>query len=565
MTDSSRQVRSPLRRKLLWLAAVRVMTVTILLGSGALVQLRTPDLWPVTPFFFLVGLSYALTATFLLIRARVERCRWLIDLQLATDAVVISAVVLLTGGVSSYFSILYALPIIGASILQFRRGGLLVGSLSALLYATVVVGQYQGLFDFLVTAWPAIGQSPLPPWTLACYMAGLDIFGFLAVAVFRGYLAERLRTADASLARASTEIADLQAFNQHVIESLTSGLATTDQHGHVLTFNGAATHITGLAGEEAFGRRAFELLQLPPAFERALEGTVKGSRRADLRFTRPGGRQIELGLSAAPLITPDGRAGFLFLFQDVTETRRLQRKAAAQERLAAVGEMAAGIAHEIRNPLASMSGSIQILRQELPLSAEQAQLMDIVLRESGRLNDTIKSFLAYARPQQISSRRFDLSRAVNDTALLLRHGPEFGEGHQIQVHVPEVPVWVEADEDQIRQVVWNLATNGLRAMPGGGILALEVQVGAEDAMTLSVRDEGVGMPPDELDSMLQPFHGTFAQGTGLGLAIVHRIVSDHGGEMQVTSVPDAGTTVRVRLPAPTAAPSTARRPPTGVQ
>ncbi|MDP7691701.1 MAG: ATP-binding protein, partial [Vicinamibacterales bacterium] len=413
--------------------------------------------------------------------------------------------------------------------------------------------------------WPAIGQSPLPPWTLACYMAGLDIFGFLAVAVFSGYLAERLRTADASLARASTEIADLQAFNQHVIESLTSGLATTDQHGHVLTFNGAATHITGLAGEEAFGRRAFELLQLPPAFERALEGTVKGSRRADLRFTRPGGRQIELGLSAAPLITPDGRAGFLFLFQDVTETRRLQRKAAAQERLAAVGEMAAGIAHEIRNPLASMSGSIQILRQELPLSAEQAQLMDIVLRESGRLNDTIKSFLAYARPQQISSRRFDLSRAVNDTALLLRHGPEFGEGHQIQVHVPEVPVWVEADEDQIRQVVWNLATNGLRAMPGGGILALEVQVGAEDAMTLSVRDEGVGMPPDELDSMLQPFHGTFAQGTGLGLAIVHRIVSDHGGEMQVTSVPDAGTTVRVRLPAPTAAPSTARRPPTGVQ
>ena len=551
-----------LRRKLLWLVGMRFVTVTILLGSGVQVQLRTPGLWPVGPFFFLVVFSYALAVTFVLTVPLAERRRWLIDVQLAADAVVISAAVLLTGGVSSYFSALYALPIIGASILQFRRGGLLVGALSALLYAGVVVGQYQGASELLGAWWPAISQLPRPPGTLAFYMAGLDIFGFLAVAVFSGYLAERLRSADASLARASSEIADLQAFNEHVIESLTSGLATTDRHGRVLTFNGAAENITGHRAEDVLGRRIFDLLQLSPAFAVSLDAKEEGSRRADLRFTTPGGRQLEVGLSAAPLITPGGRAGFLFVFQDITETRRAQRKAAVQDRLAAVGEMAAGIAHEIRNPLASMSGAIQILRQELPLSAEQGQLMDIVLRESERLNDTITSFLAYARPQRISSRRFDLRRAVNDTALLLRHGPESCGGHSIRVDVPRAPVWFEADEGQMRQIVWNLATNGLRAMPDGGGLVLGLQAEEAGCVALKVRDEGVGIVPEELDSMLQPFQGSFAQGTGLGLAIVHRIVSDYGGEIQVTSAPDVGTTVCVRLPVPTA--TQAERPPARV-
>ena len=562
--SKSSDTGASLRRKLFWLIGVRVVTVTILLGSGVLVQLRTPGLWRVGPFFFLVGLSYALAAAFLLTLPLVERRRWLIDLQLGTDAVVISAVVLLTGGVSSYFSTLYALPIIGASILQYRRGGLLVASLSALLHTGVVVGQYQGAFQFLETRWSAIGQLARPPVTLAFFMAGLDIFAFLAVGVLSGYLAERLRSADASLARASSEIADLQAFNQHVIEGLTSGLATTDRHGRVLTFNGAAEEITGHQVADVLGRRIFELLAFPPVFEASLDGMEKGSRRADLRFTTPDGRQIEIGLNAARLVMPGGQTGFLYLFQDVTETRRLQRKSAVQERLAAVGEMAAGIAHEVRNPLASMSGSIQILRQELPLNAEQAQLMDIVLRESERLNDTITSFLAYARPLRVSSQRVDLRRALNDTALLLRHSPESADHHQIRVDVPEAPVWFEADEGQIRQVVWNLATNGIRAMPDGGDLVLALRTEAVGTVTLSVRDEGVGIPPGELDSMLEPFRGTFRQGTGLGLAIVHRIVSDYAGEIQVTSAPHAGTTVCIRLPAPTASSSPAGRSPAPV-
>jgi signal transduction histidine kinase len=197
-----------------------------------------------------------------------------------------------------------------------------------------------------------------------------------------------------------------------------------------------------------------------------------------------------------------------------------------------------------------MSGSIQILRQELPLSSEQSQLMDIVLRESERLNNTIRSFLAYARPQRFAIERFDVRRALNDTALLLRNSSEVHERHQVEVEVPAGELWYEADEGQIKQIIWNLATNGLRAMPDGGRLRLIGSLEpASDGVVITVQDEGVGIPAEELDSLFQPFRGTFPKGSGLGLAIVHRIVTDYNGEIQVSSRPGAGTTVSVRLPA----------------
>jgi two-component system sensor histidine kinase PilS (NtrC family) len=294
------------------------------------------------------------------------------------------------------------------------------------------------------------------------------------------------------------------------------------------------------------------VLQLPRQLLSALDGKLETvPSRIEVRYRPADGRgDLEMGLSATHLETPGGRAGLLFTFQDVTNFKKLERDAAIQSRLAAVGEMAAGIAHEIRNPLASMSGSIQILRHELPLSTEQEQLMDIVLRESERLNTTIRSFLAYARPLHFQIARFDVRRALNDTALLLRNSAEVCEAHLIEVDVPPHELWYEADEGQIKQIVWNLATNGLRAMPQGGHLRLLGAVDqASDGVVLTVKDEGIGIPAEELDNLFQPFHGRFAKGSGLGLAIVHRIVSDYNGEIQVSSPAGQGTTVSVRLPA----------------
>jgi two-component system sensor histidine kinase PilS (NtrC family) len=452
---------------------------------------------------------------------------------------------------------LYVLPIIAASTIQFRRGGLLVATLSTVLYGGLVLAQYLAVQGLRTDPWLSSASVVLPPGSVARYTVALNVFGFFAVALLSGSLADSLRSADAQLEQASSEIADLQALNQHVIDSLPSGLATTDQSHRILTFNRGAETITGVPARLAVGRPIDDVLQLPPAVLQSIQDDLreKDARRHEFRYRADNNRgDLEIGLTATHLETPGGRAGLLFIFQDVTAIKKLERDVAIQQRLAAVGEMAAGIAHEIRNPLASMSGSIQILRQELPLSSEQEQLMDIVLRESERLNTTIRSFLAYARPQRFQIARFDVRRALNDTALLLRNSAEVREGHEILVDLPSSELWYEADEGQIKQIVWNLATNGLRAMPDGGRLYLVGALeSASDGVVLTVRDEGIGIEPSELDALFQPFHGSFAKGSGLGLAIVHRIVSDYNGEIQVSSQPGSGTTVSVRLPARTAA------------
>jgi len=545
---------SAIRAKLLWLIAGRAAVVTLLLGSAILIRIKFPGAvaFPIDPFFVLIGLTYALTSIYALTLKYSVRRRWFVDVQLGCDAVIISAIVYLTGGVASYFSFssLYALPIIAASTIESRRGGFMVAVLSALLYGGLVLGQYTGV------ALPGVVEYELlPPLRVAIFTVGLNVFGFLAAASLAGYLAENARRADERLAQASTQLAGLQALSQHVIDSLLSGLAATDLEGRILTFNRAAETITGIPASQAIGSAVQDVLQLPGEFEEVFGPRERrpGLPRVEFDFTRATGASIELGVSTALLLTPSGESGFLITFQDVTESRKHEREARVQQRLAAVGEMAAGIAHEIRNPLASMSGSIQILRQELPLTSEQAQLMDIVLRESDRLNDTIRSFLAYARPQRGGAARVDVRKVITDTARLLQNNAELSEAHQIEVDVPEDEAWYDADENQIRQIVWNLATNAIRAMPKGGTLKLAAAVrrmGPEGSgdVVISVEDQGVGIAAKDLDVIFQPFRGAFERGTGLGLSIVHRIVSDYGGEVHVTSQPGAGTRVDVTLP-----------------
>jgi two-component system, NtrC family, sensor histidine kinase PilS len=540
-----------LRAKLLWLIAGRAAVITLLLGSAILIRIKFPGAFPIEAFFVLIGMTYALTAVYGASLKYFERHSWLVDVQLGCDAVIVSAIVYITGGVSSYFSSLYTLPIIAASTIQSRRGGMMVGVLSTLLYGGLVLAQYYGAGFFPVVTDYAL----LPPSRVAIFTVGLNIFGFFAVAVLSGHLAENVRRAGEQLVETSNQLADLQAFSQHVIDSLTSGLATTDIDGRVLTFNRAAEAITRVTAADAVGRSIADVLQFPRDLD-GLFGAREGRPklpRVEVAFTRADAVDIELGLSTALLLTPRGETGFLFTFQDVTESRKQDREARVQQRLAAVGEMAAGIAHEIRNPLASMSGSIQILRQELPLTAEQSQLMDIVLRESDRLNETIRSFLAYAKPQRLSTARVDVRQIITDTACLLQNNAELSEAHQIDVDVPSEPAWYVADENQIRQVVWNLATNGVRAMPKGGKLRLSLarrdgDASSQGEMVIRVEDQGVGIAPEELDGIFQPFRGAFERGTGLGLAIVHRIVSDYGGEVHVTSERGAGTRVEVTLP-----------------
>jgi two-component system, NtrC family, sensor histidine kinase PilS len=544
---------SSMRQRLLWLIAARAAAVGLLLGSAVLIQIKAPGSFPVDPFFFLLGVTFALTVLYVMVLNQAEKRAWIVHAQLLADTLIVSAIVYLTGGINSYFASLYALPIIAASVVRSWRGGMVIWAAGSALYGAIALLQYAGAGALF----PGQAIEALPADRVALYRLGLNVFGLFAIAALTGYLAEGLQRADAQLERASTALADMQAFSRHIVDSLASGLVTADTAGTIITFNRTAEAITGVPAADAAGRAAAAVLQLPPALAGLFGPAEERPRqtRVEYDYTRGDGHQIEVGLSAAPLMTPRGQTGFILTFQDVTESRRVEREARVQQRLAAVGEMAAGIAHEIRNPLASMSGSIQILRQELPLTEEQRQLMDIVIRESERLNDTIRSFLEYARPQRQAMRHMDVRTVITDTATLLQNSSERHDVHRIVVRVPSDEVPFQADEGQIRQIVWNLATNGLRAMPEGGQLTLAVCPPGDGGahVEISVADEGVGIAAEEIDGVFQPFRGGFSHGTGLGLSIVHRIVSDYAGEIGVTSTKGAGTTVRVRFPVAAAA------------
>jgi len=542
-------MQQTLRRRLAALIAIRLVVATVLLGSAVVVQLREPDASAIHPFFFLIGLTYVVSLGFIGSLRFVERFPWLTDVHFAIDAMLVSAVVLLTGGVQSFFTILYMLLIVAASAMQFRRGGLQIAGLSTILFVGVVMAQYLHAEGYLALPSYVIATG-LPPVNVAQYSVALNAFGFFVVAVLSGSLAERARLGEQQLEEATEEIADLQAFNQYVLDNLVSGLTTADADNRIVTFNRSAMMITGRSGALPIGKPVVDVLQLPGTFAADMTRDLVRVRsmRIDYQYRRDDGRTIEVGLSAAALPLPDGSRGYVYTFQDVTDVKRFEQNARLQQRLAAVGEMAAGIAHEIRNPLASMSGSMQMLKQELPLSTDQAQLMDIVLKESERLNQTMKSFLAYARPQRLSLQQLDLRALAQETAMLLRNSTEVDDSHNIEVEPATQPVMIEADESQIRQIIWNLATNGLRAMPEGGMLRLSAVAEGSNA-TLCVEDEGVGIPPEEVEKIFQPFRGSFGKGTGLGLAIVHRIVTDYDGDIEVKPRSGGGTIFRVMFPA----------------
>ncbi len=538
----------PRTAALTWLAGLRALVAVALLaplaaftaGQGQFSQAAWLALLPLVP----------LVSSGLGLLAGAHASSGLLAVQFAADAVVVLAVTWSTGGLFSAYTPLMLLPVLAASVIGGRGAGLRTAAVLGVGVCVMGAAQYGWLPVPAVMLAP-LRRGPLPLAALAGYTVAANVGGAVAVALLVGHLSESLTRTDADLARATSSLADLTTLSQRVIDSMAGGLIVSDAHGAVVLFNRTAEAITGWRADQVLGRPMESVLPLPLVAESDRGLPV----RLESTFTRVDGGVIEIGATVAPLLALGGqRAGQLVTFQDLTLINQKEAERQRQERLAAVGEMAAGIAHEIRNPLASMSGSIQLLRKELDLRDDQAQLLDIVLRESQRLDQTIRNFLAYAGPQRVTRARVDVARLVREVAALLeRQREDTAPSVDIVVEAPE-QAHHDVDEAQIRQVIWNLASNGLKAMPEGGSLHLAVGTTADaagvPALRLSVRDEGIGMQPADVERMFQPFQSGFRQGTGLGLAIVRRIVTDHGGRVAVQSSPGEGTEVSIVLPAP---------------
>ncbi len=464
-------------------------------------------------------------------------------IQFTGDLLVITGLVYYFGGASSVFSILYLIVITEASVFLRRQAGVYIASFAWLLYAAVVYATTQGW------AAQATSDMALEPSALRLgYYLVIHLVGFYAVAFLTAHLARNVARAEEALVQKGERLAELRVAYRDVIESIPSGLMTTDTSGVVTSANLAAQDILLRPLEQLIGRHVYELGLFDEQTWRTLCGGAGQAARnrfdADYRLED---RKLTIGYTLSTLSGGGQMAGFILIFQDLSEWRRLQEEHRLQERMAAVGQMASGLAHEIGNPLAAISGSVQMLSSGVSEDSPKSKLLNIILKESQRLDRTIKGFLQFARPKHAASVRFDVAALVAENVELLRNSNEVGVEHDIELELEPESVYLVGDRDQISQIFWNLTRNSLRAMSDGGRLRIVGQL-VDGRYYLEFVDTGCGMTAEEKERMFHPFRSYFDSGTGIGMAIVYRIVKEHDGQVYVESQPAKGTRVRVELP-----------------
>lgn len=464
-------------------------------------------------------------------------------IQFFGDLVLITGLVYYLGGAASPFSLLYLIVIAVASTMLRRRAGVIVASVAFLLYAAMIVSLF---FGWLRPAFPA--QEEVSTWRLA-YSLSVHFFGFYAVALLTYYLAHNVTRAERELEEKSEHLADLQVVHRDVIQSINSGLLTTDLDGVITSANHAGLDILQKPEASLVGAPIQQsgLFSAEQWVEVTAASEQTGRLRSEVELA-PGGETRYVGFSISRLADAFGNhRGYIVIFQDLTRWRRMQEELRIKDRMVAVGELAAGLAHEIGNPLAAISGSVQMLSGSVHGDASQRKLIDILLKESLRLDRTIKGFLRFARPRERSSVTFDIARLLSENFELLRNSEEVSERHRLDLDLDPPSVRLFADPDQVSQIFWNLARNALRAMPDGGVLRIAGRLGG-DCYRLSVIDTGRGMSEEQRANLFHPFQSFFDGGTGIGMAIVYRIVQEHSGRLRVDSRPGGGTTITVELP-----------------
>jgi two-component system sensor histidine kinase PilS (NtrC family) len=531
--------------KLGWLIAGRLVTALLLSVFGTIWTRAGESQQTINKSLILLTIVAALTILYAVAFRVSKNILLQARLQLAADALLVTWLVWTTQTIQSPYIALYIVIIALSSLFLGPRGALITSVLCAVAFTACALAITGILGPTTSTRLIGGSLSQTVQWV------GLFDVSFFVVGLLSARLAERQSRSDVRLQAAKQSLANLRALHERIVASIRSGVVTTDLAGRIYTFNAAAEEITGYTEEAIRGEDASVLFgNLKDQIALTLRSLESGetSPRFEASCNTAEGMRVRLGFSISPLSTESGETtGMVITFQDLTQVRTLEETSRRQDRLAAIGRMAASIAHEIRNPLAAMRGSIQMLRSEVDNNSSQAELMEIILRESDRLNRIITDFLSYARPRSLTQARVDVGDLLHQTFALLRHSPEIGPNQTVTEELPNAPVFAEADEGQLKQVFWNLARNALQAMPQGGTLRAKLDTNSDHRLRIAFSDTGRGMSPDQVEHLFEPFSSTTG-GTGLGLSIVYQIIRDHGGTINVLSREGQGTTITLELP-----------------
>jgi two-component system sensor histidine kinase PilS (NtrC family) len=534
-----------LNQKLQTLIIGRLMAVFLLLittwvwNSGHL-NLSWDD-FPQGLFLVFV-ISVGLTIVYFFFLRLSDSYGWQIRTQFFLDALLITWLVWRTGVLTSQYITLYIILISVASIFLTGTRTLIFATLCVILFTTLA-----GL-----TSLSVIGSFyPAPALSKVVQIVAFHDVAFFVVGLLSARLSERYSSGE-KLKETTKSLANLRLLHERIVESIRSGLITIDLEGNIYTFNSMAEEITGYKAKDVYGKSIYYILgDIGREIGLALrEGSETDARaRHELGFTTPDGFVVQIGYSISPLISETGeKTGLIITFQDLTDIRSMEESVRRKDRLAAVGRVAAGLAHEIRNPLGAMRGAIQILEPQTEKETPQANLMEIILRESDRLNSIITNFLKYARPATGTFAELDVCEAIEDTVTLLRHSPEINENHNLHAELPDDPVMMNGDVSQLKQIFWNLARNAIQAMPDGGTFRIRLEQLRNGRVRIIFADTGCGMPREQVEQLFEPFSNSTTGGTGLGLSIVYQIVRDHNGSISVSSKEGEGTKITIELP-----------------
>jgi len=535
-----------LRRRLLELILFRAFVLLLGLNVADRLQLLPAQLGGFPFLAFFNYLTLALTAGCLLIWWVHRHGIFQLYLQVGADLILTTALVAYTRALESPFVSFYVLIIIYCSLTLGHNGGRVGAALSTILYAGILIADRLGFISFYGTELSS---------QQATFRIAAHALGFWAVAYLGTYLHQRLQAMEHQLREKIDSLTELQRLNDHIVRSIRSGLITTDLEGRIAVFNAAAGELTARDPKEMIGQPLQRLLG-EDLWGRILDAELCRNAKA-MRHEQwhdiEGGRRY-LGFSVSPLLDKDERLlGYILSFQDLTEIRRLEEEVRLKDRMAAVGRMAAGIAHEIRNPLTAMQGSVEILRDHASLPKTDERLLEILLRESDRLNKFVGNFLNFARPGKYARQSLDLVPVLKDSVLLLKNSPEMRDKYSVVLRSEAHSIRILGNADQLNQVFWNLAQNAIRAMPQGGELEISIRRTPEGGGQILFRDSGIGMNREEINQIFQPFHSGFSGGLGLGMTVVFQIMEDHQGKISCESQPGKGTAISLSFPPETQA------------